>query len=120
MDETLYKVINQRSGEVIASRVKIAQDYRSRSVGLLNRASLEDDEGLLIRPCNSIHTFFMKFPIDVVFLDKLGKVAKIKEGLRQWRLSGCPIKGYMVLELSSGKLKKNAIRVGDTLTIHKT
>ena len=113
----LYKVVNLTTGEVIATRAKIACDFRSRSVGLLNRSSLDDDEALLIKPCNSIHTFFMKFPIDVVFLDKNGKVLKIKKRLKPWRFCDCIFKAYMTLELPQGKIDKITIKNGDFIKI---
>ncbi len=117
MQNEVYKAVNLTTGEVIAARVKIACDFRSRSVGLLNRSSLQDDEALLIKPCNSIHTFFMKFPIDVVFLDQKGKVVRAKKNLVPWRLCFCLIKGYMTLELPAGKLDKSHINVGEILKI---
>jgi uncharacterized membrane protein (UPF0127 family) len=119
--ETAYfQAINQTTGQVIASRVKIAQDFQSRSTGLLNRSSLDEDEGLLIKPCNSIHTFFMKFPIDVLFLDQKGKVVRIGESIKPWRLFGALFKGYMVLEVCAGRLKQVRTTVGDSIKISAT
>jgi len=113
MGERLYKAINAATGQVIATRVKIAEDFRSRSVGLLNRASLDEDEGLLIKPCNSIHTFFMKFPIDVVFLDKKWHVVRTIEKLKPWRLAWAVVRGFMVLEIAGGKLSKVSVKTND-------
>jgi len=112
MSETLYKAINTSTGQILATQVKIASSFRSRSVGLLNRTSLDPQEALLIKPCNSIHTFFMKFPIDVIFLDKQGKVVKIVHNLKAWRLSEAMLTGYMVLELLGGKLQPNDVSFG--------
>jgi uncharacterized membrane protein (UPF0127 family) len=117
MEEKYYKAINVTTGQIIAQKVKIAQDYKSRSVGLLNRESLGDDEGLLIRPCNSIHTFFMKFPIDVVFLDKIGNVVSVRLRLMPWRMAWAIVRGFMVLELKSGKLNKVAVTAGNAIKI---
>jgi len=117
MEEKCYKATNVTTGRVIATRVKIAQDFMSRSVGLLNRSSLAEDEGLLIKPCSSIHTFFMKFPIDVLFLDKNGKVVSIEQSLAPWRLAGSIWAGYMVLELSAGKTSKESIKAGEIIQI---
>jgi hypothetical protein len=114
------QAINQATGQVIASRVKIAQDFQSRSTGLLNRSSLDENEGLLIKPCNSIHTFFMKFPIDVLFLDQKGKVVKIGESIKPWRLFGALFKGCMVLEIRAGRLKQVKTTVGDIIKISAT
>ena len=113
MPDTLYKAINVTTGQIIATRVKIAQDFKSRSIGLLNRTSLDEDEALLIKPCNAIHTFFMKFPIDVVFLDKKARVVKIKHALKKSRFSASILRGYMTLEMKSGKLSKVQVKTGD-------
>ncbi len=111
------KILNQRTGEIIASRAWIASDFMSRSTGLLNRSSLESDEALLIVPCNSIHMFFMKFPIDVIYLDKNYKIVRLVNDLAPWRLDSCHFKAYMTLETSAGKIAKSDIKLGDLLKI---
>lgn len=112
-----FKAVNLTTGEVLADKVKIAQDFKSRSVGLLDRVSMEKGEGLLIKPCNSIHTFFMKFPIDTLFLDKNGKVVKISRSLKPWKLSGALFTAYMVLELPEKTIEGRLTKVGDTVKI---
>lgn len=119
MKNTLYKAINATTGAVIADRVRIAEDYKSRSVGLLSRRNFEKGEGLLIRPCNSIHTFFMRFPIDVVFLDKNGVVLKIKHSLQPWRFSACVPFGYMTLELPENTIEKSNICFKNVIKFEK-
>lgn len=113
MSDIFYKAINVTTGQVIATRVKIAQDFKSRSIGLLNRTSLDEDEALLIKPCNAIHTFFMKFPIDVAFLDKNGKVVKLRQSIQKARFSGSMLRAYMTLEMPQGKLSKIHLKLGD-------
>jgi uncharacterized membrane protein (UPF0127 family) len=110
-----YKAINRRTGQIIAQRVIMAQDIKSRSVGLLSRQRMGKDEGLLIKPCNSIHTFFMKFAIDVVFLGKDSKVAKIVKDMGPFNLAACYARGYMTLELASGVLAKIDMKIGDLI-----
>ncbi len=117
MTDKFYKAVNKTTGEVIADKVTIAQDYKSRSIGLLNRQNLSENEAMLIKPCSSIHTFFMKFPIDVLFLSKEGRVVKIRHSLKPWRLSGCLLGCFMVLELQSGKLTKTTITIGNLVEI---
>jgi uncharacterized protein len=109
------KIINQRNGHTVASQAKIARDLLSRSVGLLNRAELSDDEALLIYPCNSIHTFFMKFPIDVAFLDKNHKVVKIVENIQPWRLQSCHFIAKSTLEMTNGSMSRKGLKIGDLL-----
>lgn len=117
MEPTYHKAINVATGEIIADKVRIAQDFKSRSIGLLDRHSLNENEALLIKPCASIHTFFMKFPIDVLFLSKEGNIVKIEHSLKPWRLSGCLLGCFMVLELQPGKILKTTIKIGNSIKI---
>jgi uncharacterized membrane protein (UPF0127 family) len=86
----------------------------SRMKGLLGRRSLPAGEGLLIRPAPSIHTFFMRFPIDAVFLSRAGEVMKISAGVRPWRARSCR-RAYAVVELAAGEAERRGISTGDHL-----
>ena len=119
MKNLYYTVTNALTGEIVANKVKIAQDFKSRSIGLLNRQSLEEGEGLLIKPCNAIHTFFMKFPIDVVFLSRSCEVVKIGRRLPVGRLYGLVWGAYMVLELKAGAVDTLNLNKRDKLKIDK-
>ena len=107
-------VLNATRGAVVAARVETASDFASRSQGLLGRARLAEGEGLWIVPCPMIHTFFMKFPIDAVFLDRGLTARRVVENLRPWRLSPWVFSAHSVLELAGGTLR-GAVRVGDRL-----
>jgi len=98
----------------VATKVETADTPASRSKGLLGRASMAADEALWIVPCPMIHTFFMKFPIDVLFLDADLTVRRVIEDLRPWRLSPWVLSARSVLELKGGVLK-GSVRVGDRL-----
>ncbi len=100
----------------MAGRVEKADTPATRSKGLLGRESLAQDEGLWIVPCPMIHTFFMKFAIDVLFLDKSLKVVRVIEGLKPWRVSPWVLRAHSVLELAGGSLK-GSVAVGDVLEI---
>lgn len=102
------------SGRTLASRVTLADDAASRSKGLLGRDSLDADEGMWIVPCPMIHTFFMKFPIDVLFLTRELGVARVVENLKPWRLSPWVLSAHSVLELKGGVLR-GSVRAGDRL-----
>jgi uncharacterized membrane protein (UPF0127 family) len=84
--------------------------------GLLGRAALGAGEGLLIRPTSAIHTFFMRFAIDVVFLDRDGVVLEVVPGLRPWRLAA-KRGARSVLELPAGEADARRIWPGDRLDI---
>jgi len=109
-----FVVLNAARGKVVASRVAIAADLGSRSKGLLGRTSLAPEEGLWIVPCPMIHTFFMKFPIDALFLDDARRVVRVIEGLKPWRVSPWVWSARSVLELKGGVLR-GSVRVGDRL-----
>lgn len=89
-----------------------AGDFESRSRGLLGRSSLDPEEGLWIIPCPMIHTFFMKFAIDVLFLDSGLTVVRVMENLKPWRLSPWVFRASSVLELAGGALK-GSVKLGD-------
>ena len=98
----------------VATKVEKADTSASRSKGLLGRSSLAADEALWIVPCPMIHTFFMQFPIDVLFLDADLKVRRVMEDMRPWRLSPWVLSARSVLELKGGVLK-GSVSVGDRI-----
>ena len=98
----------------VATKVERADTAASRNKGLLGRDSLAPEEALWITPCPMIHTFFMKFPIDVLFLDSELRVRRVIEDLRHWRLSPWVFSAHSVLELKGGVLR-GAVAVGDLL-----
>jgi uncharacterized membrane protein (UPF0127 family) len=104
----------RHDGRVLAARVVKADDAQSRSKGLLGREAIDADEGMWIVPCPMIHTFFMKFPIDVLFLKRDLSVARVIENLKPWRLSPWVFSAHSVLELKGGALR-GSVRAGDRL-----
>ena len=84
--------------------------------GLLGRKELPSGEGILLRPAGSVHTFFMRFPIDVVFLDRDLRVVSLAEDVAPWKLRGAR-GAKAVLELASGECARREIRVGDQLAL---
>ncbi|MFA4889693.1 MAG: DUF192 domain-containing protein [Candidatus Omnitrophota bacterium] len=111
------KIINQTKGEVIADKASVAKSLIDRTVGLLNRAKLMPGEGLIIQPCNSIHTFFMRFSIDVLFVDKDNRIIKIIPNFQPWRLSAVSWRSSYVIELPAGVIAATATADSDTLQI---
>ena len=111
----MLTVENERTGVVLADRCRLAASPISRLVGLLNRSSLPIGEGLLIRPCSSVHNFFMRFPIDVAFLDGEGRVLKTYEPLRVWRATTIVRGAKQALELPADALATSGTRIGDVL-----
>ncbi len=101
-------------GTVACERCTVAHRVWPRMRGLLGKRGLDPGEGLLIRPAPSIHTFFMRFPIDVVFLSRQGEVLKVAERVRPWRARSCR-HSYAVLELAAGEAGRRGIAVRDRL-----
>jgi uncharacterized membrane protein (UPF0127 family) len=101
-------------GRPLAARVTKADDAAARSKGLLGKTAMDADEAMWIVPCPMIHTFFMKFPIDVLFLKRDLRVARVIENLKPWRLSPWVLSAHSVLELKGGALR-GSVRAGDLL-----
>lgn len=107
-----------QNGVDFASDLKIADTLLARTKGLLGRTQLPEGEGLWIKRCNSIHTVFMKFPIDAVFVDDDLKVISVYHALRPWRITWLHMKATSVFELPAGTLKKHGgIQVGEQLLV---
>jgi uncharacterized membrane protein (UPF0127 family) len=94
--------------------VEVADRGPARTRGLLGRQSLGEGEGLWIVPCEAVHTFGMRFAIDLVFLDRRNIVRKVRSSVPPGRLSGC-LRARSVLELAAGTLQNTSIHPGDTL-----
>lgn len=101
---------------VLGSQIKIADTPLSRIVGLMFKKQMVGFDGLLINPCNSIHTFFCRYNLDILFLDKNMKIIKIIRNLKPWRITWIYFKACQVLELNGGSLSEE-IKEGDTLEV---
>ncbi len=106
-------LIKEPGGETVVKHLLPAESTRERMRGLLGRKSLPPDTGMLIRPCRSIHMWFMQFPIDAAFLDREMRVLKVARHLQPWMLGWAPRKTYCVLETAAGVL--DSLRPGDRL-----
>lgn len=102
---------------VLCKNMKRAESIEDRMLGLMFKKTIHEGfDGLLIKPCKSIHTFFMKFPIDVLFIDKQFKVVKIIREMKPWRISGLYFRSEQVLEMYSKTIPDN-LTVGDQLEV---
>lgn len=111
------KVTNITKNCLIADKVASAHGLFSRIKGLLGRKGLDEQEGLFIKPCTQIHTWFMRFPIDVLFIDKNDVVIHLINDMRPFRISGLYFASKGVLELASGVINRTKTEVGDSITI---
>jgi hypothetical protein len=111
---TRYEVTNLTRGTVLATRLELASSAPQRSKGLLGRDGLDSGEGLWIVPCESVHTFFMRFPIDLVYLDRENKIRKLRGAVGAWRMSAC-LSAHSVIELPAGTIRVAHTQRGDLL-----
>ncbi len=98
----------------IASCAEVAETPAARNKGLLGRTGLPAGGGLWIVPCESVHTFFMKFPLDLLYIDRHKKVRKVRTNVGPWRLSAC-FSAHSIIELPAGTLHGTQTQRGDQL-----
>jgi uncharacterized membrane protein (UPF0127 family) len=107
-------LVNARSEVTIARDVNLALTRSERNKGLLGKDSLDVSAALVLSPCWSIHTMFMRFPIDVIFVDRNGRAVRIVRELAPWRMAGSR-RAHATIELPAGSLRELDVRVGDEL-----
>jgi uncharacterized protein len=108
------RVANLTRNTILASHMEVADTGEKRNKGLLGRKSLAPGDGLWIIPCESVHTFFMQFPIDLVYLDRNKQIKKLRSVVPAWRLSAC-LSAHSIMELPAGTIKDSQTQLGDTL-----
>lgn len=111
-----FAIVNDRTNTIVARTLATAFDSASRKRGLLKHDSLPDGEALIIAPTNAIHTFFMRFSIDVAFVSRSGEVLRVRRDMPPWRIAAA-WRGFAVVELASGALDRSDTRQGDMLRI---
>ena len=107
---------NERNGRIVAHHLVGAFDSASRRTGLLKHEAFPEGSALIIAPSNSVHTFFMKFPIDLAFVSRNGRVLKVCHGVPAWRIAGA-LRAFGVIELPAGALASSDTKAGDQLVI---
>lgn len=110
-------VENLTRGEILATAVRVADNFWTRLRGLMGSAPLAPGGGLLIAPCKSVHTHFMRFPIDVVYLSEAHEVVGIDEHLAPWQFGRFYRGVRFVLELRPGSARATRTQVGDQLRV---
>jgi uncharacterized membrane protein (UPF0127 family) len=111
-----YELRNARTGRMLAHTIIPAFESASRRKGLLGRDALADGAAMIIAPTNAIHTFGMRFPIDVVFVRRNGEVVKIRERVMPWRVAIAHL-AYAVIELPAGTVASSQLTVGDVVGV---
>jgi len=110
------KVKIAHNNTTISSNIRVADNPATRIIGLMFRRQPVDSDGLLLEPCNSIHTFFMRYALDIVFLNKNNEVVKVLRNLKPWRMTWIYFRASKTLELPAGNLPL-AVKEGDILEV---
>jgi uncharacterized membrane protein (UPF0127 family) len=113
---TTLLLMNERTGQLVASHVELAATRATRRKGLLGRRGLDAQRALVLAPCCSIHTAFMKFPIDVVFVDRQGRVVRFVREMKPWS-AAIAMRAHAAIEFAAGSLRLRDIRLGDRLYV---
>jgi len=110
---------NLTRNTTVATDVRWARSATERTRGLLDWKAIDEGQALVISPCNSIHMFGMRFPIDVLFVDKDGRVVRAIEGLKPWRLTRIYFRARHTIELPLGAISGSHTEPGDQLDIQE-
>lgn len=109
---------NSASGaQLLVDHLDIAESFRTRAKGLLGRKALHANEALWIKPCNNIHTFFMKFAIDCIFVDNKMEIKNLVQNVTPFRFVGPFWKSHSVIETPSGFIESKKLKIGDHLYV---
>lgn len=109
------KIVNLTKQKTVAEKAEVAETFFSRAKGLLGRKSFTSGEALVITKCGSIHMFFMRFPIDAVFVGADGCVKKIIKGIKPWHISPIVRGSSYVIEFPAGFVTDELVGIGDTI-----
>ena len=115
-DRPPLALTNVRNKRIVAGTLLTAFDSASRRKGLLDHASLADGSAMIIAPTSAIHTFAMRFAIDVIFVSKDGRVLKVKTAVKPRRIAAT-WRAFAVVELAAGAAERSDTRPGDQLQI---
>lgn len=108
-------LVNLSNGNVVALELELAYTFFTRFKGLMGRSVLEPGHGLEIKPCNSVHTCFMRFDLDLIFLDKDRRIVYLERSMPPWRMSRIIKAAAMVVELPVGTIDTTGCKIGDLL-----
>lgn len=113
-----YTVVSARQPDIaLWEQVRLAATPFARLRGLLGVAQLQPQQGLWLKPCNSIHSFFMQFPFDALFLDRQGTVVRVLQAMPRGKVSPLVWRACQVLEVPAGSVAAHGIQVGDQLRL---
>lgn len=109
------RIQNKTQQTVLSDNCRMAEDFRTRLIGLLDRSEIQPGEALVITPCQQIHMFFMKFPIDVIFVDRTDTVVGLVENIQPFALSPIIRNSYRAIEVPVGTITQTRTCMGDSI-----
>lgn len=109
------RLVNKRTGQVIKENLKLIDSFSGRLMGLMFTRSFPQGEGVVIKPCQGVHTFFMRYPIDVILLDGDDRVVYAKLSLKPYRVTPFLLKARTAVEMPAGTLQDGSVSYGDKL-----
>jgi uncharacterized protein len=110
-------LVNLSNGEILANKLKTAYRFFQRLKGLMFTSELPIGEAVHLQPCQSVHTFFMKYDIDVIYLDKEMKIVEMTHAMKPSKVGSIVKNAYSVIELPAGSISKTDTKVGHVLQI---
>ncbi len=113
----MLAVINKSKGTVLADKAELARSFFQRLKGLMFRKKIDSGFGMIFYHCSSIHTFFMRFDIDVIFLDKTNRIVKLYKRFSPCKISSIVLNSYVTIEIPAGVIEKTSTQLGDILEI---
>lgn len=111
------KLYHTSTNKVLLTNLCIPDSFFAKAKGLIGKKSLDENQGLWLKPCSSIHTFFMSIDIDVIYLNRNMVIQKIDHRVRPWRLPMPSFRSHSVIEIKAGQAQKHHLKKGDTLYV---
>lgn len=112
---TVIRIVNRSRGTLLGNRIVLVESWTGRLRGYLGRREPQPGEGMLLVPCNAVHMFGLKFPLDLIFLNQSGDVVETIEDLRPWKRTSRIEDARSALEIPGGTIQSSHTRVGDRL-----
>lgn len=113
------KICNSSKNKLILAEAEVADTFFQRFRGLLGKKYLQPESGLIIAPCNSVHTIGMKFPIDVIFVDKENKICYIMRNMKKGKISPIISRAKMVIEFNAGMADRLQLEINDEIQLEQ-
>ncbi len=111
------RITNATKNTVLSRDAGLAKSFLARMKGLLGGKELKEGQALILKPCNSVHTLFMRFPIEAVFVDKDNKIIAARQNLRPWRITPVYFAAALAIEFPAGVIKLTQTAAGDIIAI---